>query len=148
MDPSPEPGTNARIVEGETLTLSLPLRGHVQVRVVEVDERRFTMLTLVGHPLAGAVRFQTDDQAGAVRFEIQVYDRAATVLDLLMMRTLGDLLQNGAWIRMVENVVRASGGHAEEVRHTIETLSVSEADVVQRWAEELVMQRKQDEAGV
>lgn len=148
MDPSAEPGTGARIVEGETLTLSLPLRGHVQVRVVEVEDRRFTMLTLEGHPLAGAVRFQTDDQGGAVRFEIQVYERAATVVDLLMMRTLGELLQNGSWIRMVENVVRASGGQADEVRHTSETLSASEADVVQRWAEELVMQRKQDEAGV
>jgi NADH dehydrogenase len=130
------------------LTLDLPLRGHAQVRVAEVDERRFTLLTLEGHPLAGAVRFQTEAVGSLVRFEVQAYDRAANVVDMLMMRTLGDRLQDAAWQRLVQNVVRASGGHATEVQQSSETLGASEAAVVQRWAEELVLMRKQDEAGV
>lgn len=148
MAPAAEPGTPAEIEEGETLTLDLPLRGHAQVRVAEVDERRFTMLTLEGHPLAGAVRFQTEPVGELVRFEVQAYDRAANVIDMLMMRTLGDRLQDAAWQRLVRNVVEASGGRADEVRQSSETLSASEAELVQRWAEELVHMRKQDEAGV
>jgi NADH dehydrogenase len=148
MAPAAEPGTPAEIQEGETVTLDLPLRGHAQVRVAEVDERRFTMLTLEGHPLAGAVRFQTEPVGDLVRFEVQAYDRAANVIDMLMMRTLGDRLQDAAWQRLVRNVVEASGGHANDVQQSSETLSPSEAAVVQRWAEELVHMRKQDEAGV
>jgi nucleoside-diphosphate-sugar epimerase len=148
MSPAAEPGTPVQIHEGETLTLDLPLRGHAQVRVAEVDERRFTLLTLEGHPLAGAVRFQTEPRGDVVRFEIQAYDRAANVVDMLMMRTLGDRLQDAAWERLVQNVVSVSGGHADTVELSSETLSPSEADIVQRWAEELVLMRKQDEAGI
>lgn len=143
-----EPGSSTRVEEGETLTFSLPLRGNVQVRVAEVDERRFTLLTLDGHPIAGAVRIQTEPAGEVVRFEVQVYDRAASMVDLLMMRTLGGAFQDAAWRRLVDNVVRASGGRAAEVRHTRESLAPSEAAVVQRWAEELVLMRKRDEARV
>jgi len=146
MSAGAEPGTPTDIEEGATLTLDLPLRGHVQVRVAEVDERRFTMLTLEGHPLAGAVRMQTEPRGeDAVRFEIQIYDRAGSIPDFLIMRTLGGMLQDRAWTELVENVVRAAGGRDTEVQHSTETLSESEADVVHRWAEELVIMRKQQQ---
>jgi NADH dehydrogenase len=148
MSPAAEPGTPSIVEEGVTLTLDLPLRGHVQVRVAEVDERRCTLMTLDGHPIAGAVRLQTEPVQGAVRFEVQVYERAASIPDLVAMRTLGSALQDRAWTQLVENVVRASGGRARDVRHTTESLSESEAAVVQRWAEELVTLRKQHDAGV
>ena len=148
MSASAEPGTPSLIEEGVTLTLDLPLRGHVQVRVAEVDERRFTLMTLEGHPLAGAVRMQTEPVDGEVRFEVQVYDRAASIPDLVIMRTLGDTLQDRAWTQLIENVVKAAGGHATDVRRSSESLSESEAAVVQRWAEELVLMRKQHDAGV
>ena len=146
MSAGAEPGTPTDIEEGATLTLDLPLRGHVQVRVAEVDERRFTMLTLEGHPLAGAVRMQTEPRGeDAVRFEIQIYDRAGSIPDFLIMRTLGGMLQDRAWTELVENVVRTAGGRETEVQHSTETLSESEADVVHRWAEELVIMRKQQQ---
>ena len=148
MSASAEPGTPSLVEEGVTLTLDLPLRGHVQVRVAEVDERRFTLMTLEGHPLAGAVRMQAEPVDGAVRFEVQVYDRAASIPDLVIMRTLGDTLQDRAWTQLIENVVKASGGHTTEVRRSAESLSESEAALVQRWAEELVLMRKQHDAGV
>ena len=148
MSAAAEPGTTSLVEEGVTLTLDLPLRGHVQVRVAEVDERRFTLMTLEGHPLAGAVRIQTEPVDRAVRFEVQVYDRAASIPDLVIMRTLGDTLQDRAWTQLIENVVEASGGRAMDIRRTAESLSDSEAAVVQRWAEELVLLRKQHDAGV
>ena len=148
MSASAEPGTPSLVEEGVTLTLDLPLRGHVQVRVAEVDERRFTLMTLEGHPLAGAVRMQAEPVGGAVRFEVQVYDRAASIPDLVIMRTLGDTLQDRAWTQLIENVAKASGSRPANVQRSAESLSESEAEVVQRWAEELVLLRKQHDAGV
>ena len=148
MSAAAEPATPSLVEEGVTLTLDLPLRGHVQVRVVEVDERRFTLMTLEGHPLAGAVRIQTEPIDGAVRFEVQVYDRAASIPDLVIMRTFGDTLQDRAWTQLIENVVKASGSRPADVQRSAESLSESEAAVVQRWAEELVLLRKQHDAGV
>ena len=80
-----------------------------------------------------------------MKFEVQVYDRAGSIPDLLVMRTLGGMLQDRAWTQLVENVVRAAGGREADVQHSSETLSESEAAVVQRWAEELVLMRKQQE---
>ena len=141
MSADAEPGSPTIVEEGATLTLDLPFRGHVQVRVAEVDEQRFTMMTLEGHPLAGAVRIQTEPLAAdGVRFEVQAYDRAATLPDMLLMRTLGGVLQNRAWTQLLENVANDVGGLPGDVQQSSETLSPSEAAVVQRWAEEVVVQ--------
>ena len=105
-------------------------------------------MTLAGHPLAGAVRIQTGPVDGAVRFEVQVYDRAASLPDLVIMRTLGDTLQDRAWTELIENVVKAAGNRPADVQRSTESLSKSEAAVVQRWAEELVLLRKQHDASV
>ena len=142
MSAGAEPGSPTIVEEGATLTLDLPLRGHVQVRVVEVDEERFTLMTLEGHPLAGAVRIQSESpRTDTVRLEIQAYDRAASLPDLLLMRSLGGVLQNRAWTQLLENVAKEAGGKAGEVNQASEKLSESEAAVVQRWAEELVAMR-------
>jgi len=147
MSPTAEPGGATHIEEGATLTLDLPLRGHVQVRVAEVDEKRFTLLTLDGHPLAGAVRVQTESLGNdTVRFEVQAYDRAGSIPDLVLMRTLGGTLQDRAWLELIQNVAHLAGGRAGEIQHSAETLAESEAAVVQRWAEELVLMRKQHDS--
>src|SRR5947209_3373395 len=96
-----------RSEEGETLTLEIPVRGHVQVRVAEAAERRITLLTLAGHPIAGAVRFLIESRGDAVRFEIQVWDRPASMIDQLLMRAAGEWLQRAAWIALATNVARA-----------------------------------------
>jgi hypothetical protein len=134
-----EPGTPSVIEEGATLTLSLPLRGHVQVRVAEASDRRITFLTVAGHPLAGAVRFLFDHHGPDVRFEIQVYDRAANALDFVAMRTLGDLVQNRTWEAVVDNVVCATGGQARDgVRSESGSLTDVEARSVESWLDALV----------
>ena len=144
-----ERGTPTVPDEGETLTLGLPLRGTVQVRVLEVDERWMTIVTVEGHPLAAAIRFITEDQpGGAVRFEVQTYDRAATLADAVMLSLIGDLLKDATWRAVVQRVIDDSGGTARDgVRESDEVLDGEEAELVERWAEALVMaERRAEEA--
>lgn len=147
VDTRPEPGAPIRITEGETLTLGLPLRGHVQVRAAEVDASRFTLVSLEGHPIAGAARFLSERRGDAVRFEVEVFERAANAVDLLMIRTLGALVQDANWETVVRRTVEASGG-AGEVEKESRTLDEQQAGRVHDWLRELMMERKRDEAGV
>jgi NADH dehydrogenase len=141
-----EPGTPNVIEDGATLTLSLPLRGHVQVRVAEAADRRITLLTLDGHPLAGAVRFLFEYHGSDVRFEVQVYDRPANVVDFIAMRTVGDFLQNRTWKAVVENVVRASGGEArDDVKSESGALSDEDARAIESWVDAVAMRLKREE---
>ncbi len=135
-----EPGTRCRIDEGETLTLDLPVRGHVQVRVAEAGDRRITLLTLAGHPIAGAVRFEVMPRDGGLRFQIEVFERPASVVDELMLRTVGGWVQRAAWVGLAENVAKAAGGNAQPVQATREELDARELDVVDRWARALSAQ--------
>lgn len=146
VDVAAEPSSRDEIEEGETLTLSLPMRGHVQVRVTGLEARRVTLITLVGHPLAGAVRFLCEDRGGAVRFQVEVYDRAANFIDLVAMRTLGDRMQSHTWSKVVEGMVELSGGEAAAgVEHDSETLDDEEAALIGEWLEEIVVARKRAE---
>jgi NADH dehydrogenase len=136
----PDASGSTRVEEGETLTLEIPVRGHVQVRVAEAAERCVTLLTVAGHPIAGAVRFLIEARGDAVRFEIQVFDRPASVIDQLLMRAAGEWLQRAAWIALATNVARASQGKASDVQTSEEELDEHELDVVNRWATELSAQ--------
>jgi uncharacterized protein YbjT (DUF2867 family) len=146
VDAAAEPRTTSVIEEGETLTLALPLRGHVQVRVAELDARRTTLLTLEGHPLAGAVRFLCEDRGAAVRFQVEVYDRAANMIDLIAMRTLGDRLQSHTWTQVVENMITRSRGSAPDgVQHDSASLDEDEARRIEEWLKEIMLRRKRAE---
>jgi uncharacterized protein YbjT (DUF2867 family) len=148
-----EPGTPTELQEGETMTMSIPLRGNVQVRVEELTDRTVTLVTLEGHPLAGAVRFIADElgdrEGDCVRFEVQVYDRAADIPDWLIMRTVGQYIQLGTWKSIVRRVVADSGGTcADGIHHEITTLDDAEATRVEEWLREMVMERKRETAFV
>ena len=148
IDAKPEPGVSTVIEEGATLTLKLPLRGNIQVRVGESEPRVLTLLTLEGHPLAGAVRFLSEQRGDQLRFEVQVYDRAASVVDLVMMRTLGERLQDASWREMIGKVVRESGGKAGAPQQETEVLDDQQADRIEEWLHDLTMQRKREEAAI
>jgi hypothetical protein len=151
MDLQAEPGTPTAVLErGQTVTMALPLRGNVQVRVVELGPTLLTLQTVQGHPLAGAVRFTLEAppaaaDRGALRFQVDAYDRAANVLDLVAMETVGGTLQNATWEKMVENVVRESGGAAAAgVQSEEATLRGEDADAVETWLKELALGEKRD----
>jgi len=146
LDVAAEPGTPMVPTLGTTMTLKLPLRGNVQIRVIELDDRRMTVCTVSGHPLAGAVRFLAEQRGAAVRFEIQVYDRASNVTDWLVMNPIGARLQNATWRETVERVVRQSGGRAVAgVEHESTKLDEDQAREVNEWLERLVVtQRRMD----
>lgn len=148
IDTRSEPGAATRIEVDATLTLSIPLRGHVQVRVAESEPRVFTLVTLAGHPLSGAVRFLSEARGRQLRFEIQMFDRASSVVDLIMMRTLGERLQDASWREMIENVVKDSGGAAIGVEQGAETLDDDQAERIEEWLRDIVLERKREEAGI
>jgi NADH dehydrogenase len=140
-----EPDTPDHLEEGVTLTMSLPLRGNIQVRVEEATPRRITLCTLEGHPLTGAVRFLAEERGDRVRFEVQVYDRPATLIDHLMMRPLGEMLQASTWEQLVERVIDMSAGRAaNRVEHDEEVLDDRQAELIDEWLRDLIMtQRRQ-----
>jgi len=139
-----EPGTPKIPELGAVLTISLPLRGNVQIRIVELEERRMTVCTVEGHPLAGAVRFLAEARGPNVRFEVQVYDRAANLADWLVMNPIGARLQNATWHETVERVLKESGGRAPRgVEHEFTKLDADQAREVNDWLESLVVAQHQ-----
>jgi uncharacterized protein YbjT (DUF2867 family) len=153
-----EPGGPVTLRTGHTISLAVPMRGHVQVRVTEVDHNTATLVTVAGHFLAGVIRFMVrtaasashpDDSPGEgrLRFEVRSYTRAASLPDLVAMRTLGAAAQVINWSAVVEEVVRRSGGAASDgVRHESNVLDEREASRVEEWVEEAVMRLKRSEA--
>jgi nucleoside-diphosphate-sugar epimerase len=150
VDANPESSNPSRIYEGATLTLALPLRGHVQVRAAEVSDGRITLMTLQGHPLAGAVRFIILPIEGGVHFEIQVYDRPANVIDWVFMRPIGDQMQETTWRQLAESVAKVAGDPHPDVKQIVRDLGTEGATQVEDWAKDLALrlQRKSHSADV
>lgn len=149
MDAKTEPGTACHLEEGVTITMSLPFRGNVQVRVQEVTPTKATLVTLAGHPLAGAVRFLSEQRGDHVRFEAQVYNRPANIPDWIVMKTIGESLQGLAWEGLVERMIEESGGAAPSgVQHDEQTLDEDQAELIDAWVKDLIIERKRASAGV
>jgi nucleoside-diphosphate-sugar epimerase len=141
-----EPGSGSRLEQGETVTLEIPLRGTMQVRVEEVTPESVTLATVGGHHLAGVIRFQSREHDGdRIRFEIVSYTRASTWVDWIGRALVGRPLQHATWRSTVQSVVERSGGTAPDGVQSEET-TISETERIERWAEELVMARKREEA--
>jgi uncharacterized protein YbjT (DUF2867 family) len=144
LELGPEPGAQTELEEGNTLTMALPLRGNIQVRVAEIRDRAITCVTLRGHPLSGAIRFVVEEpHPGVVRFEVRSYTRPSDLVDLIGMRTFGKVAQKATWRSVVERVVERSGGTAEGgVQEETRRLDGADAEEVERWVEEVVMRQK------
>lgn len=129
--------------EGDTLVIDLPVRGQCQVRIGEISDEAITLLTVAGHPIAGAVRLSVQSPTSAspaVRFEVQVFDRAGSRVDELLMRLGGEQLQRASWVELVENVAKVSGGKATPVEHDSTALEGADAKRVEAWATALAAQ--------
>lgn len=103
-------GEAVELEPGAVLTLSLPLRGEVQVRIVEVTDTELTLVTVAGHPLAGSNTFRFLGTPGVdLRFEVETCDRSATLLDELAMVPFGGFLKRFTWTTVVEETARMAG---------------------------------------
>jgi uncharacterized protein YbjT (DUF2867 family) len=112
IDLQAESGATPRVALGETLTARLPVRGNIQMRVVEDRPTRLTFATVKGHPLAGTVTFTASDLGGAVtsvRFEAKVLARSGSLFDRVTMATVGGIAQDAMWTEVVRRTVDASG---------------------------------------
>ena len=146
VDVDAEPDTPSEPRLGETLTIALPMRGNVQVRVEELAARRMTFVTLEGHPIAGAVRFMSEQRGDQVRFEVQVYEKAANVADWVAMTSVGGRLQDATWRDTVKRATKLSGGTAPAgVQSEASKLDDDQARLVDEWLDGLVKDRERGE---
>ena len=143
IDAEAEPGAPQTIEPGTTITLALPLRGNIQVRAEQVADGEITLVTLEGHPLAGFVHFRFAENADRVRFEIDVYDRAASIPDRVAMLIGGNAAQQAAWEETAERVLQAAGGNSTDgVQHNVEKLEGVSAERIDRWTRDVIHRRK------
>lgn len=122
-----EPVSRPSLEPGSVLTLSLPLRGNVQVRIVEVTDASLTLVTLAGHPLAGSNTFRFSGAPGAdLRFTVETCDRSSNLLDEMAMLPFGRLLKRYTWTTLVEETARMAGAAPVQVETEEEPLSGEE----------------------
>ena len=146
VDLHAEPGTPDVLAKGSTLTMALPVRGHVQLRVEQMTPTSATLVTLMGHPLAGAIRFLSERRGDLLRFEVQVYDRPANLADWLAMRTVGEGVEASAWESLVLAMADESAGTSiAPVQHEESYLDEDQAARIEAWVRELVAERKRGE---
>lgn len=137
-----EPGGDDRIEPGATLTGDIPMRGHFQVRVEESEPDRVTLGTVQGHPMAGIVRFRSEQTGKGVAFVVEVFARIASAFDRLAIKSVGWIAQDGNWRHVCERMVSLSGGEAPEgVQTESTTLDDDAAKEVEDWIATMIRMR-------
>jgi len=128
--------------EGAVITMAIPGRGHVAIRVEQVAEHHVVVSTLRGHVVAGFVRFATSTRGDRVGFEVIACDTAANVLDWITL-TLGAVrVQDANWLKLVRNVAKMAGGEAGSTYMEMRTLTPSDADAADCWISSIIRQRR------
>ncbi len=142
FDVRAERGPLTNVKQGMTLSVALPLRGIVSLRIEEVTPQRIVAATVEGHPLAGLVTFNFLERGAQVRFEVEVFARGADVADAVLLAAMADFLQDVNWQGVVERVVQLSGGRAPAGVQTLVTaVDDAEARKIEDWAAALVVRR-------
>ncbi|HJP61172.1 MAG TPA: NAD-dependent epimerase/dehydratase family protein, partial [Gemmatimonadaceae bacterium] len=145
MDLNAEPDTPKILEKGSTITMALPVRGNIQVRVEELTNNEAVLVTVAGHPMAGAVRFLCEQMGDALRFQVQLYDRPANIADWFLMRTIGETVQAQSWETMLESLIAESGGKcASGIQHEEELLDADKTERVEEWLRDLIVARKRE----
>lgn len=147
VDQNPESDEPVSICEGATMTLAIPIRGNCQVRVADLAETSCMLLTVEGHPLAGAVRFAAEDVPGGVRFQIETFDRAANPLDAMAMKTVGRPAQSRTWNQVLEAITELAEGHSGSTDEKTYKLSEEQAKPVEAWLDEVILRSRQASLG-
>jgi hypothetical protein len=139
VDVAVEPASQqTRLAAGANITMALPGRGHVQVRVVDASDEQIVLSTVRGHVLAGIVRFRTQAAGDLVRFEVLTCDTAANPLDWIGLTLGGARLQDANWTKVVHNVARLAGDDSVAVESVKRKLPPDEAQAVKAWLESTI----------
>jgi len=142
VDVGTEATSDEKLVMGALISLALPLRGHVQVRVEEVTPHSVACVTLRGHPLSGVVRLLCEPRGERIRFEVQTLDHPHDTFDRVLMLLFGVHMKRLTWHSLVRAVAERSGGEAPDgVQHDTESLDPYKGAHVQRWVRGLVRRR-------
>src|SRR5206468_6431738 len=81
-----------------------------------------------------------------IRFEVQVYDRPANLADWFAMRTVGEGMQASAWDGLVQAMVEETGGVlVGTIQHEDTYLDEQQAERVEEWVRDIVVERKRAE---
>jgi NADH dehydrogenase len=131
-----------KLEEGGVITMALPGRGHVQVRVEEVGDHHVVVGTLRGHVVAGIVRFSARQHEDRLTFEVMTCDTAANAFDWLTLTLGGGRIQDANWARVVQNVVTLSGGTADAIASDGGKLTDEEARVVQQSIQAIIEKQR------
>jgi nucleoside-diphosphate-sugar epimerase len=133
------------LAEGQVVSVPLPLRGDAQMRIEEIVPHRISAMTLEGQPFTGAMRILVEPRGNAVRFEIQTYERAANLPELLALGAGGMAFKRRTWTGVVEKVVRMSQGTAAAgVDAEEEALPDEQVAEVEQWMGRLVAARPRE----
>jgi len=145
IDCRAEPVAPSRVEDDATLSLGLPGRGHVQVRVQVCEPTQVCLSTVEGHPLAGMVSFTSEQRGSLLRFTVETISRPANTLDWLAINVAGRWLQDLTWQDVVGNTAKLSGGSIPEgVQQRAETLKGDEAAAVEKSVGDLIARRKRE----
>jgi hypothetical protein len=100
---------------GDEYVVRMPGPWDGPVRVVEVSERSFRLMTLAGHLEAGQIAFRVEGGDERIHFEIESWARSGDRLsDLLYDRMrMSKEIQLHMWISFLERVIRISGGERD-----------------------------------
>jgi hypothetical protein len=112
---------------GDEFIVRMPGPWDGPVRVVDVSERSFRLMTLEGHLEAGQIEFRAADGPGSLEFEIESWARSGDRLSDLLYDTLrmSKEIQLHMWTSFLERVIDLSGG-TRDGRLGIETRRVED----------------------
>ncbi|WP_400192221.1 DUF1990 family protein [Hymenobacter sp. B81] len=110
-------GEPHRLQTGDEFHIKILGPWNGSVRVTEVADQHFELLTLDGHPEAGRIRFavrQLPGEEKLLRFEIHSWARSRDGLVAFAYSTIGvgKQVQEQTWVTFCQRVAEASGGRA------------------------------------
>jgi hypothetical protein len=123
-------GDGGAMGPGDEYVVRMPGPWDGPVRVADVSQSSFRLVTLAGHLEAGQIAFRAEGGPDVIEFEIESWARSGDRLsDLLYDRLrMSKEVQLHMWISFLEGVVRLSGGRREGGLR-IETRRVEEVPV-------------------
>ncbi len=76
-----------------------------------------------------------------------MYDRPANIADWLVMKTVGETMQGLTWEGLIERMIEESGGVAAGgIEQEEESLDEPQAELIEAWVKDLVLERKRHSA--